>query len=57
MSKIKPEWITEYFLEGLSIKEYQGKSVLTSVGDIHVQGYVTPKHLADFLNEKMKEET
>ena len=57
MIEIKPEWITEYFLEGLSIKEYQGKSVLTSVGDIHVQGYVTPKHLADFLNEKMKEET
>jgi len=57
MIEIKPEWIAEYFMEGLSVKQYLGESVLTSCGDIYITGHITPKHLADFLNEKMKEET
>ena len=63
MSKIKPEWIAEYLLEGLTLDQFIGdtkisviKSILTTIGDIFVEGYITPSHLADFLNEKMKEE-
>jgi len=54
MNEIKPEWIQEYFEKDLTAVDVWIQEGAT-IENMYVDGAFSPRDMAKFLNEKIKE--